>query len=238
MSLSINRRNGNKRNGRNRQNLKQTVNKQKVGASYQAPFYKVPGGMMVPESLETELKFVALLVVTNAAGFAASTRYSSNAYDVDPSVGSTAMAGFAEFAAFYKKFRTLSMSYKFNVQNAEAFGVTIMHGFSTTSIASGSLSFQYSTNPLFQTSALGPATGFGIKTFRGNASICKIYGTETPLYDDLFTGSTTSSTLATASTAWCYLGLISNTALTALGVLVTAEIKLRVQFYGRNLLLV
>jgi hypothetical protein len=204
---------------------------------YRAPFYRAPSVMM-PESWDTTLKYAVLNTVTNAAGFVASVRFGTNAYDVDPALGSTAMAGFAEFAAFYKKFRTLKLSYKFSVSNSEAFPMTIIHGFSTTVVASGSLGIGYSTNPLFTTSQIGSTDGADTTTVKGNATVARIYGTEQVLYDDLFTGSTTSSTLPTASTAWCYLGILSAFPLTAVGVQVTSLITLNVRFFSRNFLLV
>lgn len=201
------------------------------------PFYKSPK-MMMPESWDTVLKYVVQNTLTNAAGFVCSVRFGTNAYDVDPALGSTAMAGFTEFAAFYKKFRTLKIGYKFSVANSENFPVTLIHGFANAVVSSGSLGIGYSTNPLFHTAQLGPATGFGIKTCSSRSTVAKIYGTEQPLYDDLFTGSTTSSTLPTASTMWAYLGVLSAYPLTAVGCNVTSEITLNVRFFSRNFLLV
>jgi hypothetical protein len=200
------------------------------------PMYKSVRPVM-PEEFDTTLKYIVLDLVTNVGGTAASIRFRTEAYDVDPALASTAMPGFTEFAAFYQRYRTLSMGYKFSAANQEAFPNAIIHGYSVSSIASGSLGITYAGNPLFSTGILGPNTGMSKGTFRKNATIVKIAGTSQPLYDDLYTGSTTSATLATFGTVYCHFGILSPQPLTALGVLVQAEISLRIRFYRPNLLL-
>jgi hypothetical protein len=192
--------------------------------------YNSPRVVMPPE-FDTKLKYIVQGVVTNAAGFVASIRYTNNAYDVDPTLGSTAMPGFLEFSAFYARFRTLSMRYKFSCANQEAFSLTLIHGFGTVSLASGSLTLVYAGNPLFSTTMVGPATGMNTKILQRQASVASIAGTQQALFDDLYTGSTVSSTLATAGTVYAHCGIISSAPLTALGVLITAEITLDVRFY-------
>jgi hypothetical protein len=191
---------------------------------------------VMPQEFVTNMKYITGDVVTSVGGLLASIRFRSDAYDVDPALASTAMAGFAELASIYARFRCLRMSYKFSVANFEAFSVSIIHGFSNASVASGSLSIAFAGNPLFSTAMVGPATGMNTRTCRKSASIMAIAGTKQALFDDLYTGSTTSSTLATAGTCWCYLGIISPTVLTALGVYVTVEVTLQLQFYRSNLL--
>jgi hypothetical protein len=199
--------------------------------------YDSPRTIMPPE-FDTNLKYLVQDVVTNVAGFGASIRFTNNAYDVDPALASTAMPGFAEFAAFYARFRTLKVSYKFSCFNQEAFGLTLIHGFSNASIASGSLGITYAGNPLFKTTCIGAQTGNSTRVCAGSASVSKIVGTVQPLYDDLYTGSTTSNTLPTASHVHAYIGYLSANAGTAAGLAVTVEITLRVRFYKPNFLLV
>lgn len=192
--------------------------------------YKSPRTVM-PDEFDTKLKYLTFEVLTNVGGTTASLRFQSEAYDVDPALASTAMAGFTEFANFYQRYRTLALRYKFSVANQENFSVSILHGFNALSIASGSLGITYAGNPLFTTSILGPLTGMGTRTYTKKASVTKIVGTAQPLFDDLYTGSTTSATLATAGTVYCYLGALSPVAFTAAGLVVTVEIELSLRFY-------
>lgn len=189
---------------------------------------------MMPEEFDTRLTYVVQDVVTNVGGNVASIKFRSEAYDVDPALASTAMPGFVEFAGFYARYRTLALRYKFSAANQEAFSLTVIHGFSNSSIASGSLVIGFAGNPLMHTKILGPATGQNVGVFQQKKTVVKISGTSQPLYDDLYTGSTTSATLATAGTVYCNFGIISNAALTALGCLVTVEVELTIRFYRPN----
>lgn len=195
------------------------------------PMYRSVRPIM-PEEYETDLTYLVLDVLASVGAFGASLRFQSNAYDVDPALASTAMAGFAELATIYQRFRTIGMAYQFSCFNQELFGMTLIHGFSNTSIASGGLGIGYAGNPLFRSTAIGGVNGMSLKTCSGSATVVQIVGTAQPLYDDLFTGSTTSSTLPTSGTVYCYLGWLSNAnAGTALGVNVTVRVTLRVRFY-------
>lgn len=198
--------------------------------------YSSPRTVM-PAQYVTNLVYLVDVINTNVGGVQASVQYRSEAYDVDPSVGSTAMPGFTELAAIYQRYRTLRMSYKFTCCNQEAYSVAVVHGFSAKAIASGSLNLQYGGNPLMHVGMLGASTGQGRGIYRQSSSVMNIVGTKQPLFDDLYTGSTTSATLATAGTVYCYFGIIAPVALTALGVNVVAEITLQLQFYRPNFIL-
>lgn len=188
----------------------------------------------MPPEYDTNLQYHTQLVVTNIGAFLASTRYRTDAYDVDPAVGSTAMPGFTEFAGFYARYRTLAMKYKFSVANQEAFPLTVIHGFSNSAIASGSVSLTYAGNPLMSTAILGPSTGQGRGIYQRKATVVQISGTAQALYDDIFTGATNSQSMATTGQKHCYFAIASNAALTALGVLVTVEVTLTLRFYLPN----
>jgi hypothetical protein len=224
---------------RNRPNGKRVKKVQGVpnGVRTGLTLYKSPRPIM-PNEYDTTLKYIVVYTIGSAAAVLASHRFTSNAYDVDPALGSTAMAGFTAMSNIYQRFRTLGMRYKFNCANSEAFPVTVIHGFSNVSIASGSLGMNYGENPLFRTDILGPLTGMSRGVFTQTQSVVNISGTAQCLYDDIFTGSTTSSTLATGGTVWCYIGFgtPAASAFTALGVLVHAEVDLHVRFYRPNFL--
>jgi len=200
-----------------------------------SPMFRSPRVFM-PQEYTTTLKYIVQDTVTNVGAAAASIRFRTEAYDVDPALASTAMPGFAELAGIYARYRTLSIGYKFSAGNQEAFNVTVIHGFSCSSIASGALVIGYSGNPNFYTSILGPLTGQGRGVYSRSKTVVAIAGTRQALYDDTYTGSTSSATLTTAGTVYCNFGIISPVALTAAGVLVTVEVTLRLTFY-RPLLL-
>lgn len=192
---------------------------------------------VAPASIDIWLSYHVQNVVTNVAGTQASIRFRTEAYDVDPALGSTAMPGFAEWATIYARYRPLAMGYKFSVANQEAFPLTVIHGFSNSSIASGSVAITYAGNPFMQSTMVGPATGKGISVLQGMKTIQQLAGTKQALFDDLYTGSTSSATLSSTGTKYCYCAVIAPQALTALGLLVTVEVKLKLRFFLRNWLL-
>lgn len=171
-----------------------------------------------------------------AAGLRSSVRLTSNAYDVDSALASTAMAGFGEYALLFARFRTLSMSYDVTFVNKEAFAVSAISGFQNTSIATGSLGANYTENPYNQLRLVGTVAGNNTVRMRGKASIAQMCGTKQALYDDLFTGSTTSSTLSTAGTCWLYFGAEGLNNITV-GVDVQGWVTLQIHFYRRGSLI-
>jgi hypothetical protein len=199
--------------------------------------FKSPRTVM-PATYVTNMRYLIDTVLTSVGALQTSLQYRTEAYDVDPTLASTAMPGFNELAAIYQRYRTLRISYKFACANQEAFPISIIHGTSALAIASGSLNIQYAGNPLFSTGMLGPNTGKSTGTYRRSTAITDVVGTKQPLFDDLYTGSTTSATLATAGTVYSYLGIVAPAALTALGCFVCTEITLQIQFYRIRPLLV
>jgi len=215
--------------------LRATRQKRQLRNQKSTVLYRSPRVLM-PQEYTTTLKYIVQDVVANNGGTAASIRFRTEAYDVDPALASTAMPGFAELAQIYSRYRTLRLGYKFSAANQEGINMTVIHGYSINSIASGSLSITYAGNPHFSTAILGPLTGMNRKVFSKNLPVTAIAGTQQPLFDDLYTGSTTSATLPTAGTVYCNFGIITPVAMTAAGCLVTVEVSLQIQFYRMNLL--
>jgi len=175
--------------------------------------------------------------ISNVGNSLASIRLTSNAYDVDSALGSTSMAGFTEYAAIYSRFRTLAMSYTFSFANQETFPVSVFSGFMTTSLSSGSVGANYCENPYMHAlRVIGPLTGNGITTQKGSVDIPRLFGASGALEDDLYTGSTTSSTLSSTGTAHLYAATACNVG-TASGVICQGEVTLFIQFYRRNALI-
>lgn len=190
-----------------------------------------------PDSLRTTLKYVIPLQQVLGGGTTNSLRFTSNAYDVDTALGSTAMAGFTELAAVYSRFRTLAVKYSFKVANQEAFPVQMVHGVMTNSVGSTALGANYAENQYMHESLLCDVRGgHSSRTFTGRVDIAKLFGTPQALFDDLFTGSTTASTLSSSSTANIYIGGVS-AAVPVAGWFVEGFIELDLAFIRRNSIL-
>lgn len=189
--------------------------------------------MGMAASTTVPFKYVVQGVLNNAGGVRASNRYNTDAYDIDPSLGSTAMPGFTEWATLYQRFRPLKVRYEFEVANNEIFNIVVLSGFSAgVSVSSGSLSMTYAGNPFWKATTCGPLTGLNKIKLSDTREVADIFGTKQVLFDDLYTGSTTSSTFATASNAMSYIGIIAGGAnIFAAGAEVLSEITVWIQLY-------
>lgn len=194
------------------------------------------GNICSADSMIVNCRYVLPLQTLSGAALRSSIRLTSNAYDVDSALASTAMAGFGEYALLYARFRTMSMSYEVTMVNKEAFAVSGIVGFQNTSIASGSLGANYTENPYNQLKLMGTVNGNNVARFKGKASIPAMTGSKQAIFDDLFTGSTTSSTLATAGTCWLYFGAEGSANLTN-GVDVQGWVTLQIEMYRRGSLI-
>jgi len=188
------------------------------------------------DSLIVPLRYVVPIQTITSAGVLGNLRFTSNAFDVDAALGSTAMAGFAEYATLYSRFRTMQMSYKFDVVNSDAVGCNVLSGFLTASLASTALGANYVENPYMKMKMIGGINGASRTTLGGRCRCEDLFGTKQALYDDLFTGSTTSSTLSSSATMNLYLGVAWPTIPTN-GVIVTGFVTLLVHFFRRNSLI-
>jgi hypothetical protein len=85
---------------------------------------------IVPPSLVTKLKYIVSRILNNAGFNTASIQLNANGvFDVDPSLASTAVPGFAEYATLYNKYRVKKVRSTCTFVNREAFPVIINLGF-------------------------------------------------------------------------------------------------------------
>lgn len=136
----------------------------------------------------TKLRFIAIGPLNSAGNITANYRWTSNAFDVDPATGGTAMPGFAEYAVFYKRFRTLKIDYEVELMNREAFPIVGMSGLTMEN--SPVVNHQNCGNPNWKIGTMGPLTGFNKLKLKDSKSIRQVDGTNQSMYDDLFVGST------------------------------------------------
>jgi len=195
-------------------------------------------GLGFPDSWTADLEYIIPLQQVLGGGTTNCLRFTSNAYDVDTALASTAMASFTELAAVYSRFRTLRLSYDFKVSNSEAFPLGLIYGIMTNSVSATALGQNYAGNPHMYTTICSNVNGStSSRRLRGGVSATTLFGSKQPLYDDLFIGSTTSSTLSSTATMNCYIGAVSS-AIPVAGWFVTGFIKLKVLFLRRNAILV
>lgn len=190
-----------------------------------------------PDAIRIRLRYVVpFQTVLDGAHSSSALKFSSNAFDVDSALGSTSMAYFAEYATLFARFRTLGMRYKFDVATLETHGIGYIHGFSSLSVAGSGVGLNYAETPYMHQFISGGINADSTHTVSGQITVAQLFGSEQPLVDDTFTGSTTSSTLPASATMYLYIGAVS-TAFLAAGYDVTGFIELDIMFYDRNTLL-
>ncbi len=160
----------------------------------------------------------------------------NDAYDVDPTLGSTESYGFDEYAALYSYYRVISYRYEATMTNLTDLGEwpTMMYVTNTNIRVStaGSRWDLYTTNPYCQSKLLAlPYSSVGTHTFRGSHSVSKILGSGVSETDDSYRALTTGS-----PTDLIWFGLAAENPTTSTGIAVAYDVKLymKVRFYSRE----
>jgi hypothetical protein len=187
-----------------------------------------------PQEYVSKFKFTTLARINNPGTTFATFSLRSNAYDVDPAIASTAMPGFAEYAAIYQRFRTLKMSYTAEFVNEEVFPLMCAAIYTNTNAPV--INHTSMGNPLCKYSMMGETKGASKARLTDSQTIVAIAGTKQALYDDVYTGSTTSSTLAASGTCYVFFFIESPLAILVSGASVLVVFELEVQFYRPNVL--
>jgi len=124
---------------------------------------RVPKNRIVPRGMITTLTYCTTLNVANVGVGNCSIRFNPcYLYDVDPTLGSTAMPGYAEFATLYASYRTISSTIEVDFNNRESFQATAWICPSDADVGANYANFNYfNANALCKTFPLGPTTGAG-----------------------------------------------------------------------------
>jgi len=151
--------------------------------------------LIISDRIYTKLTFGGFANLTIAAATAViARRYTpSAAYDVDPLVGSTAMPGFAEFAALYNLYRvtTSRITVEFANQSTSAIKVCVIPLNSDPGSAPSSAVVDFwMLNPYSKVKVLSPV-GSPTEAIRSSMSTEKIFGSKAVYFDDTFAAQVT-----------------------------------------------
>lgn len=158
-------------------------------------------GLISKAETNAKIKYVQTYLL-NSGSTSTAARYikSNDAYDVDPSVGSTATTGFTEWTKFYTYFRVVGYKTRLHFVNTNSIPVVITVGETnvTLGLSSGNNTttdlFPYSGNKNFQKRVLTANTSGGSKcTITCFHTISQIVGSTSPETDDNFRGGSTAS---------------------------------------------
>jgi len=185
-----------------------------------------------PARTRTVLRFNASAAINNAGFLNASIRYRpTNAFDIDPVLGSTAVPGFTELAGIYRQYRVNNFRARISCSSLETFPVQIWACPDNADPGVNTAAFQsFISNRDGRVFFLGPATGNGIRTWRmPRTSVGSFGGTAphtriTDAYSSLVSGGPTNN-------LFLAIGIVSGSAVLVNGVDVTVSFDIEIDFY-------
>jgi len=170
-------------------------------------------------------------------GSEASLRYRpTGAYDVDPTLGSTATPGFAEYAGFYSSYRVVSSKAKFAfTQNGSSPLVAISVPLNADPGAAPVFATiaAWASNPYQKHKAI-PPVGAPTSVLISTMSTEKIYGSKMVYFDDNFSSPVNT---VPVNNWWWAIGIIcSPVAAVATNINTVIDIDMDVEFFDRRVL--
>jgi len=193
---------------------------------------RVRNGFWAPSRIATMLRFSKYVTITAGAATAANIRLVPTfAYDVDPTVGSTAMAGFSEYAGMYRFYRVQMSKIHCAFANNQAFNVIayiIPANADPGANYSAAVAQQQLANPFCRQCILGPLTGANHQNVTHKTSTAKYAGVWDEYEIDTYVGSTSGTS---PSNNWYWTIGIVGTANVTLGMDCLATVDIAIEFF-------
>lgn len=199
----------------------------------------MPRGLIAPQRFEVSLMYVDInhSAINSAGNKVAAYRYRpTSAYDVDPTIGGTTIAGFAEWSTIYSMYRVLAYEVEFFLANDEGFAITTFDiPFNADPGASPSLASveAFLMNPYVRVRYLSCKTGNDRTVLRRKIDCKNFVGSTIQRYDDSYASAVTTSPV---NNIFHLVGIWSGANNLINGVFFTARVSLRVEFFERNFL--
>jgi hypothetical protein len=216
--------------------LKKNSRKQnpRADGDYSAVLIVPPKYGWAPPRLRTQLRFRKSVGISNNGFAAANLRFSPTfAYDIDPSVGSTAMPGFTEYGGIYRFYRVTMSKIVCSISNREAFpilayiaAVNADPGVNYSSAVAG----QYMANFWSRKKMLGAISGNAQGRLGMGLTVSDFGGASNLGVLDTYVGSTGGA--SPTNNVWWTVGVVSDTAnLTTLGAYFEIDIEVELEFF-------
>lgn len=189
-------------------------------------------GFAAPRTRMT-LRFSKTVTFSNATLFTANIYFVPTfLYDVDPTIGSTAVPGFVEYAALYRQYVVIASSIRVRFMNNEAFPqLAFVIPLNGPPGANQSLSttFTQLAQRVCESAALGALTGNGMCAIEHSWSTSQFGGAHDVRGDPSYFGSTAGGS---PTNNWYWnIGVTSGLAGTVAGVLTHIDIEITCEFF-------
>lgn len=179
--------------------------------------------------LRVTLQFQKQVIMNNSGYFFANTRFApTNAYDVDPAISSSAMAGFVQYSAMYRFYRVRSSHIQVDFVNQETFGLMVYVVPSNADPGDNwSSASTYLSNPRCRQISLGPATGSSTGEIRSTFVTSQMGGVSSASILDEYSALTGSSP---NNNWWWVVGAYGATSMSS-GIFLALRIEVEVEFF-------
>lgn len=187
------------------------------------------GPFFMPSIFQTNLRYSKEITMFNAVSGWSNIRFSmTNAYDIDPTLGSTSMPGFTELGTIYRFYRVKASSITVCFSNVDVQPGTVAICPVNFDPTANTASFQqYLSQTICRKRPIGPLTGNGIATIHHRVSTAGFAGALSRSLDP-YVGST-AGTPPTNNIFWlvgAYLAAIQTT-----GVYVSVSVNCTIEFF-------
>jgi len=190
--------------------------------------YRGPNGM--PPRLRTTLRFnKPSLFIVNAGFVNSSIQFEPTyAYDIDPTIGSTAMPMFSELQSIYRKYRVNSFTAKATVANSDTTGGTAWLCAGNFSIPANTGTFQYYlSNRVSVKREVGAVAGNAKASLTRRVDQAMYTGIARTMGDDNTSGAGVTTPV---NNIYIGLGMLTGANQVA-GLLIEIDINIDIEFY-------
>jgi len=189
----------------------------------------VRNGWWAAARVATTLRFSKFVIISAGAATAANIRIVPTfAYDVDPTVGSTSMAGYAEYAGMYRFYRVQASRIHCAFANVQAFNLiayVIPQNSDPGANYSSSIAQEQLANTYCKQTILGPLTGANHGVVAHRTSTSRYGGAWDHDVFDGYCGSV-AGTIPTNNWYWV-IGIVGTaTVSTGCDILVTCDVDI------------
>jgi len=187
---------------------------------------------VVPDRILTKLKYLSTAALTAVASDTASRQFRANGiYDTDPALASTAIAGFAEWIAFYNFFRVIATEVDCEFINLDTAPTVFNVGFETTFFTANTKNYPYFGEPN-QLSRLSAGIGANPVRLKKRMLMKDVMGDLIPITDQDYVGTGTSNP---ASLIYVSIAQSSPNAVAIVnGSFVRCQLTYEVEFFKRK----
>jgi len=195
------------------------------------------GRLPIPPRTTTWLTYNEVLNIINVGGTAANVRYEPTfCYDINPTLGSTAMPFFTELAGLYRYYRAIRAQIHIEAVNHENFAQIIYVcpcNFDPTANYSATVAQQFLSNPLCRSQPLGVATGASTKVLNNRLTISMFSGSKWTGDADAYSARTDGTGGAPANNAWFTVGARTdgNVHTANGGIFISATLRIEICFF-------